>query len=149
MPESVDAAAELGIDISGHIARRLLVSHVGSSDVVIGIASEHREAVVRAMPDAAPRTFTLKELVRLLEAQPVATASRDPGAQLLARVAAADELRRSGFEGNPNDEDVVDPLGQPLESYRAIAWELEEWCSRLADGLFGKAAAPARTGAEG
>jgi hypothetical protein len=39
--------------------------------------------------------------------------------------------------GNPHDEDVVDPLGMPMESYRAIAWELDEWVARLLDGLFG------------
>jgi hypothetical protein len=25
----------------------------------------------------------------------------------------------------------------PMESYRAIAWELDEWVTRLVNGLFG------------
>jgi len=33
---------------------------------------------------------------------------------------------------------TVDPLGMPLESFRAIAWELDEWISKLVDGLFGR-----------
>jgi len=32
---------------------------------------------------------------------------------------------------------VIDPLGLSLETYRAIAWELDGWCERLVDGLFG------------
>jgi len=149
MPEAVAAAADRGVDIAGHSARRLLTAHVEEADLVLGMTAEHRETVARAMPETAGRVFTLKELVRLVEALPPATTAGDPGTRLAARVAEADELRRSGFEGNPNDEDIVDPLGQPLESFRAIAWELEEWCDRLAEGLFGWAPARVAAGTEG
>ena len=37
----------------------------------------------------------------------------------------------------PVDDDIADPLGQPLEAYRAIAWEIETWNDRLVTGLFG------------
>jgi hypothetical protein len=33
------------------------------------------------------------------------------------------------------DEDIADPLGLGIESYRAVAWELEELSKRLADAL--------------
>ncbi len=132
-PESVAAAAERGVDISGHTARRLLAEHVAGADLVLAMAAEHRWEVVRLLPEAASRTFTLKELVRLVEALP----ARDQATGLAERVREADALRRSGFPGNPHDEDVVDPLGMPFEGYRAIAWELEEWCGRLADDLAG------------
>ena len=56
---------------------------------------------------------------------------------LEARVREADAARAGGFAGNPHDEDVADPLGMPLESYRAVAWELDESVARLVDGLFG------------
>ena len=91
---------------------------------------------------APGKAFTLKELVRLLEALPAAEAG-DPDTVLADRIARADTLRRSGYEGNPHDEDVADPLGMPLESFRAVAWELDELTGRLADGLFGRE--PART----
>jgi hypothetical protein len=52
-------------------------------------------------------------------------------------VAQAAAARADGFSGNPHDEDVVDPLGLPMQSYRAVAWELDEWITRLVDGLFG------------
>ena len=143
MPESVAAAAEHGVDISGHAARRLEPEHVGAADLVIGMAAEHRDHVAHAMPEAVGRTFTLKELVRLIEALTPADPAGEPLSQ---RVRRADELRRGGFDGNPHDEDVVDPLGLPLESYRAIAWELEAWCDRLADGLAGAVPAPSTAG---
>ena len=56
-----------------------------------------RDAVVAGRPRSRRRTFTLKELVRLLEALPAA-----PGEDLRSpRVAAADALRRRGFRGQP------------------------------------------------
>jgi hypothetical protein len=102
------------------------------------MAAEHREAVGRLSPGAAARTFTLKELTRLLEAR---TAS-DPEPRLEARVGEAAAARASGAPANRFDEDVVDPLGMPLETYRAIAWELDEWIARLVTALYG--AVPAR-----
>jgi len=133
-PASVEAAAERGVDISEHRAREVRPDEVAAAELVLAMAREHADALA----DLAPgRTFTLKELVRLLEALP-APGPGDPDALLVARVADADELRRRGFEGNPYDDDVADPLGMPLESFRAIAWELDEWCGRLTDGLFGR-----------
>ncbi|MGE5227024.1 MAG: low molecular weight phosphatase family protein [Planctomycetaceae bacterium] len=137
MPESQEAARELGVDLATHVARRLTPALVAEADLVVGMAGEHREAVGALGPQAAARAFTLKELVRLLEQAPA-------DGELAARVAAADGLRRRGFEGNPWDEDVVDPLGLPLESYRAIAWELQEWTARLAECLVGPVPATVR-----
>jgi protein-tyrosine phosphatase len=139
-PNSVAAAAERGVDISGHVARALGSADLGSADLVLAMSSEHAVAAVREAPEAASRTFTLKELVRLVEALPEPV----PGGDLGGRVDAADALRGEGFEGNPHDLDVADPLGMPLQSFRAVAWELEEWCGRLADGLIGRAPARAR-----
>jgi protein-tyrosine phosphatase len=143
-PESVEAAAERGADISAHQARRLDTDLLESADLVLAMSAEHRDAATALAPAAAPRAFTLKELVRLLEALPRDDwGGGDPAPVLLGRVEAAEALRRSGFTGSPLDVDIVDPLGLGLESYRAVAWEVDEWCSRLVDGLFGKAKAPA------
>lgn len=143
-PHSVEAAAERGVDISGHRARELTNDHVASATLILAMSREHARAVVDREPGAAHRTFTLKELVRLLEALPPA-----PGADLASRVTAADRLRSSGFTGNPNDEDVADPLGLPLASFRAVAWELDEWIARLVDGLLGRAEAGVVAGPDG
>lgn len=148
VPEAVRAGAERGADISSHVVRRLLPEHVESADLVLGMAAEHRDEIMRAVPAAAPKTFTLKQLVRLLDALPASgEGDPQPEARLVSRVAEADRLRRSDFEGNPHDEDVVDPLGMSFESFRAVAWEIDEWCERLVDGLFGRAPARAGTGA--
>jgi len=127
------AAGERGTDIAGHRARSVTVDLVREADLVLCMAAEHRWAIERLTPDAASRTFTLKELVRLLESSPLNGSSPS----LRGRVAAAAEARVRGFAGNPSDEDVADPLGQPLEAYRGVAWELDELIRRLDTGLFG------------
>ncbi|MEX0833948.1 MAG: hypothetical protein WD276_08805 [Actinomycetota bacterium] len=133
--ESIRAAGERDVDITDHQARMLQTDHIANADLVVGMSGEHREKVVSLMPDAAAKTFTLKELVALLEEQPQGGSPSDVG----SRVAAAEKIRDSGFEGNPDDEDVVDPLGLGFDTYRAVAWEIDEFCGRLVDGMFGKA----------
>jgi len=142
--ETVIVAAERGVDISGHIARRLLPEHVDAADLVLAMAGEHRAAVASAVPGAGGRTFTLKELVRLLEGLPsTGGPGGAPPGRLPIRVAQADALRRSGFRGDPGDEDVPDPLGHPLDDFRSVAEEILAWCGRLTEGLFGRAPASA------
>ncbi len=137
-PGSVAAAAERGLDLSGHVARLLTGEMIRGADLILAMAAEHRHFVEILDPGSLSRTFSLKELVRLLDALPTAGPSPD-AASLADRVAEAHELRRGGFAGNPYDQDVADPLGQPQGVYRAIAWELDTWIDRLVDGLFGAA----------
>lgn len=147
-PHSVASLAERGVDISMHRGHRLVERDVRGSSLVIGMAGEHLEAIARIVPDAVDRTFTLKELVRLLEALPSPPSTDDDAVEALERrVADAAALRRSGFEGNPYDDDIADPLGLPLDAFRAMTWEIGEWVDRLDAALFGLE--PARAGASG
>jgi protein-tyrosine phosphatase len=135
-PEAVAAAEERGVDIRNHVARRVSGMPPIDDDLVLGMAREHRDALVDLDERLRDRTFTLKEFVRLVESLPPAD-DGDPSVSLRGRVAQAAAARADGFSGNPHDEDVVDPLGLPMQSYRAVAWELDEWITRLVDGLFG------------
>ena len=141
-PRSIRAAGEHGVDISDHRAREVSDEDVARADLIIAMAPEHADAFAG---EASSRTFTLKELVRLLEALPAVEDA--PVGRLSERIAEADRLRREGFD--PMDEGIADPLGMPLDAFRAVAAELDAWCSRLADGLVGRThvrAAPGSTG---
>jgi protein-tyrosine phosphatase len=141
-PESIAAAAERDADISGHRSRRLARHQVERADLVLGMTTEHRDRAIRLAPAAAARTFTVKELVQLLEALPGSPAEGSGAERLRARVAAADDLRVGGFEGNLYDLDVADPIGLSIDTYRAIAWEIDDLVARLVDGLLGPASVP-------
>jgi protein-tyrosine phosphatase len=141
--EAISAAADREADITEHRARRLAAHHVEQADLVLGMTTEHAAAATRLVPPAMPRTFTLKELVQLVEALPPGDEPEGSNARRLrATVARADQLRIDGFQGNRFDLDVVDPIGLSIDTYRAVAWELDQLCTRLVDGMLGKATAP-------
>jgi protein-tyrosine-phosphatase len=127
---SVVAARELGLDLTGHVARSLTTDMLAGAGLLLVMAAGHADTITAAVPSAEPRIFTLKELVLTFEALPAdASAPR-----LEDRVAAAAAWRAS--VGVPTaDLDVDDPLGQPLDTYRAMARELVDWTDRLAAEL--------------
>jgi protein-tyrosine phosphatase len=134
-PEAVAAARDRGVDIAAHRARRLTDPMIADADLLICMATEHREEIEERVAGAAGLTFTLKELTRLLELD--ATPADLPG-----RIEAAAAARTDGglTEEERSDEDVVDPLGMPLETYLTIASELDDWTERLVAGLLGPVA---------
>jgi hypothetical protein len=92
----------------------------------------------------------LKELVRLLEAHPgEPSPDGEPLERLAEEVRRAHSHRPHGLRRHPRDQDVADPLGMSLETYRAVAWEIDEWCRRLSDGIYGRADAPTPAGGTG
>jgi protein-tyrosine phosphatase len=127
MEESIRAARELGVDIRTHLARRLEAAMVEEADLVVCMAAEHRERIASAWPEQAAKTFTITELVRILEAVPT-------NGDLAARVAAAAAARNGSRAA---DADVHDPLGDPIDTYREIAEQLRDLSDRLASALVG------------
>jgi protein-tyrosine phosphatase len=125
MDESIRAAAERGVDIRGHLARSVSAGQVEDADLILCMAADHRDAIVRAWPEQLDKTFTIKELVRLLEASPATGTLRD-------RVAIAAAARNGS---GPDDEGVRDPLGDPIDGYREVADELHDLSGRLALAL--------------
>lgn len=135
-PEAVEAMREQGIDISGYIARRMNRRLIEAADVIIGMASEHRDAARRLAPTAAARTFTLKELVHLIGAAEPPPDGGTPEERLRGWMERADSVRHAYPDLELADEDIADPLGRGMETYRASAWELGMLCESLVDLVF-------------
>jgi protein-tyrosine phosphatase len=140
MPEGVEAMIENGVDISGHRARRLTAPMIREADLVLTMATEHRDTIVAQVEGAAGKTFTLKEFARLLDHLPPGTpipvgAGEDQ--VLSAAVVATAALRAGGAVPPSRDEDVADPLGLGVEAYRATAWEIGQLCDRVVAAVFG------------
>src|SRR5436190_3408845 len=58
MPEAIEAAAERSLDITDHVAQRLVAPMLERADLVLAMASEHRGAGAHLAPAAGPRTCT-------------------------------------------------------------------------------------------
>jgi len=120
-----------GVDVSDHRSRRLELGTMSNVDLVVGMERKHvREAVV-LRPQAWPRSFTLRELVRRGDA-----IGPRRGAETLEAWLARAHLGRSPnayLSEHRGDDDVADPMGLPYDAYAETATELEGLIERLVD----------------
>ena len=137
-PVQEHAAAVLtqrGIDHSAFSARRLDADLVRDADLVLGASREHRAAAVTLVPRAAARTFTIRELDRLLAGVAPTDLPTEPAERAPALVAAAARQRGLAHPDRPEDDDVTDPYGGPPAGYPPTARLLEASLQRVLDLL--------------
>ena len=134
-PEAVDLAETFGIDLAGHRARDLAQLNLESFDLVLGFERMHVRAAVVDGFAPIERTFTLPELVELLESIPEPSSRHDPVEQARNRIAQAHGLRSPDFRSSAVAE-IADPLGRTAREQRRTAHELQELVGRLALALF-------------
>jgi protein-tyrosine-phosphatase len=133
--EALVAAERLEIDISQHRARPLEGENLAASDLVLGFERIH---VATAVVDAGARrerTFTLPELVELLEDTELPAAT-DPVERAREAVSAAHE-RRAAIGPAEIIPEVADPWSQPNAVYAETARAVDVLCRRLVRRLFG------------
>jgi len=128
--EVVTVLAGHGLDVTGHRGRVVTAGDLARADLILALAREHLRHAVVVDPDAWPRAFTLRELVRRGEpAGPRGPA--EPLAGWLARVHAG--RSRLALLGDSAQDDVADPMGGPPSGYERTAAELRQLAGRLAD----------------
>jgi protein-tyrosine phosphatase len=130
---------EHGCDPSGFVARQVTPGMLRQADLVLAMTAEHRTQLVRLEPGAAHRTFTVRELARLLldldpADLPGAGATTADRLRALVPLAAAHRralgVRRTllvGAGGGPGgvvDDDVLDPYLGTEAQYRAAFAQL-------------------------
>ncbi len=124
-----EALKSLGLEANDHLSAQMYDFTLDDTDIVVGMAIEHVAYVRRRHPEAAPRTATLKRLVKLLpELAPIAPGAL-PGVLGLPGVpgpAWPDRLAGLGLEAIELEpwEDVADPAGGELDDFVNCASEL-------------------------
>ncbi|MFF4348673.1 low molecular weight phosphatase family protein [Streptomyces sp. NPDC001530] len=122
---------ERGADPSGTVSRRLTAEMVERSDLVLGAATEHREAAVRLAPvRTLTRAFTFREFARLVEAEDAAGLV-DPAARFAALVQGA-AARRGAVRAHAGGDDVDDPFGAHPQQVQECLVRIEEVVERIA-----------------
>jgi protein-tyrosine-phosphatase len=113
-----DAIASLDIPVPNHRSRQATAAELDTADLVIALSPEHVAWMRRVHPRAAPRTATLKRLVRDLPVGPAPLAER---------------LEPMGLDTVELDEweAVVDPAGGDLEVFIACAREIADLLHEL------------------
>lgn len=147
--QAADEVLARGGDPAGFRARALtaamladpsvpdLVDEVPGSDLVLTATIEQVAFVGELVPEAAPRTFVLGEFARLaaaVDSSTLPSTGADPvalGARGRALVAAAHQRR----DGSRYSDEVPDPWGRAPEYFTAVADQIDEAVTVLADRL--------------
>jgi protein-tyrosine phosphatase len=120
-PLAAEALREHGVEVGSFQGQRLSEPLVAKADLVLAAEREHRAAAITLCPEAAGRTFTLRQFARLAEGiDPALLPADDVVARGWALVGAA--AGRRGLvapPAAPADDDVPDPYGADRESFRA------------------------------
>ena len=140
LDQAVDAARRLDLDLSKHRARPIKGELLAEADLVLGFERTHVASAVVEAGAARERTFTLPELVELLEAIE-APSDPDPAGRFREAIRRADEARGELPPDVPLPE-VADPWGATPETYELIGERVDELCRRLVSLLFDRPGAP-------
>lgn len=141
LPEALTEAQRFELDISGHRARPLHGEDLSGADLVVGFERIHLATAVVDANAARERTFTLPELVELLDQ--IDPRGRGEVVERARRIVglAADARSSRGFE--PLLPEIPDPWGRPPEVYRETAERVIELTRVVGERLFGGTASPA------
>lgn len=118
-----------GLDVAAQVGRSIDKGMVRGARLVLTAERRHRVEVVRLVPDADDRTYTLVELARILLLEGSPSGLGVDGVVDLARkvVGRGEEV--------DYDDDLADPYGRSDEHYRRMAAHVEEALSILVPAL--------------
>jgi protein-tyrosine phosphatase len=128
---SQELAAARGLDLACHRSKPLRPEAIEAADLVITMAADHRDHCEILVPDAGPKVFTLRELVRLITASddhaPAQTQPNTPGTRSPADLATrADQARPTAPRSSWRSEDVHDPIQDPWPKWVRMGATLDE-----------------------
>lgn len=128
-----------GGEPDGFRARQLHSEHLDGADLILAATADQQRYVSSLRADAAPRTFVLGELARLLPrvdrsalppAEPTPEGVQARGTALVAALDTA----RAGAPPQP-DDDLDDPWGMGEQTFARVAGEIEDALRPLAAAL--------------
>ena len=119
-PSAARRLGALGIGYDAFRARRVTAAMVEAADLVLTATRHHRDELLDLVPDAAERTFAMREFARRADAVDEAMLLVGPPAErarALVRAAAAVTVA-------PGDDDVLDPYGAGDAAYDLAAEQI-------------------------
>jgi protein-tyrosine-phosphatase len=131
LPEALELALWLGVDLSPHRAEQLDPSSLRGLDLLVGFEQGHVRHAVIDCGFPRERAFAINELVASLQD---CRALADDIVQR-ARLAVAHAHENRGQV--PRSPDIPDPFGRPWKVQCRIAAEIRDASIQLASSLFG------------
>jgi protein-tyrosine phosphatase len=129
-PGAAEVLRERGADAAGFVSRQVTEALLLGADLVLTATRHQRAVCVSLAPEAVRHTFTLRQYARMVAATSPAHASVgaystvESGPQPIdlrerLRLAVAGRSRLQPVA--PEDDDLSDPVREPLEAFRRCA----------------------------
>ncbi|GLB68284.1 arsenate reductase/protein-tyrosine-phosphatase family protein [Arthrobacter mangrovi] len=142
----MDARAEgllhvLGGNSDGFVARQLQEMHLANVDLVLAMGVEHRDRILNLMPRLLKRTFTVRELARMVDAiaadpqleVPEGTSDHEVEYRWKRLPHLAALKRYETRPVDPLEDEIVDPYRRDDDVYRQMVHDLVPALDRLVD----------------
>lgn len=130
-PPTSYALAQLGHrgwSVQGHLSRAVDAERLAGRDVVITAERAHVVSIAGRWPEMFERTFTLPELVGLLDTVP------PTDVDVWARLGAA-RVARTDYLDAPEVGEIAEPGGGSLADWRQTALLIDGLTARVADWM--------------
>ena len=105
MDETIKTMKKEGVDMSDFKSTAVTEKLIRQSDLVLVMASGHKDDIIRRFPDAASKTFLLRE------------------------------YGRSKSDAEITNPDIPDPIGFPMSVYKTCLDEIKKDVERVAKSL--------------
>jgi protein-tyrosine phosphatase len=140
-PDTVAVMADIGIDLSAHLSRRVSPADLAGADLILGMTREHVIALAVLDPDSWPRIFPLVDMLRRAHQIGPRGQGESPEEWILR---AHGGRQRSSVLSLKSSDEIADPIGQSLAAFRRTRDKLDGLLSDLATLL-----EPSRNGLPG
>ena len=114
---------DTGASWNGFAARQLTAQILDRQDLVLALTREHRSRIVRLRPVLLKKTFTLRELARLLP-HIAGTRGVHPAERWETAIPMALRARGPHRATTASDDDVVDPYGRGNDVFETMRQQL-------------------------
>jgi protein-tyrosine-phosphatase len=142
-PHAAETLRRRSLPVPGP-SQALAARQVAWADLILAMTASHKRAVIERHPQAAGKTYTLKEFALLGDAsmEEVAEAERLYTEWQISRSMGrewdeADRRRLAELQQRLPDFDIADPFGGTLDVYEASANEIQDALRRVVDKLGG------------
>jgi protein-tyrosine-phosphatase len=133
LPTVVRAVGPLGLGLEDHRSRALELDEGERPGVVLTMTEAQRHAVLRVQPRLLDRTFTVREVLRLL-ASPLWDQDWEGSADVVHHL----HRLRPMVPGSSSPEDVADPASGGRRLAVSVVRELQRSAPRLGSALWGR-----------
>jgi protein-tyrosine-phosphatase len=119
---AVKAMARLGLDLSGHTAKKVSAEALRGTSLIVGMERQHVVEVAALDRDLFPRAFTLPELVRSVDV----VGPRPDDVDLRSWVERAGSMRTpEDYVLRDPASEIADPMGSSARTFRACGDEID------------------------